>query len=154
MQCLFLSTPSVFLSPWQCNSYLILKKLNLPVPKQLGNKSQCTLGPLGHCHTACFTGDVKSRSLCGAGQAAQPRSRQPVALCACDRLGRGVISHSPWLDRSCFCPCSQQTSETRGMGKLEFVTGGKLLVLILSSGSCLLSFLTRPFSTHNKGSGS
>lgn len=43
--CLFLTTPSVFLSPWQRSSFLIMRKLNLLVPKQQENKSHAHLGP-------------------------------------------------------------------------------------------------------------
>lgn len=91
MQCLFLSTPSVFPSPWQRSSFLIMRKLNLLVPKQRGNKSHAHLGPWVFSHTACFPGmsradqrwtDPSSGSLCGAGQATQSQSRQPVGLCA------------------------------------------------------------------------
>lgn len=105
MWCLFLSTPSAFLSPWQRGSFLIMRKLNLLVPKQRGNKSHARLGPWVSV-TRLASGHVKSRpevdrpilritvwgwSSCSAAE----RDSLWLSVPA-DQLGRGIVSHSPW----------------------------------------------------------
>lgn len=92
MRRLFLSTPSAFLSPWQHSSFLIMRKLNLLVPKQRGNKSHAHLGPWVSvtrlaswaCQEQTRGGQAHPQDHCvGLVKLLSRRAGQPVALCAC-----------------------------------------------------------------------
>lgn len=129
----FLSTPSVFLSPWQRGSLLIMRKLNSLVPKQPGNKPHAHLGPGGGgclSHTACFPG---CQGQTRGGQARRSAAEwaacgSPCLLTTRQRNHRTALARQVLL-----LPLPSADCRLVGVGrpgeKLGLAAGEKLLVL-------------------------